>query len=461
LSEIRNTPAGLASAESFPSADALTHRWIVVILLSALAVISFVDKLIMSIIAQPISIELSLSDGQIALLMGPAFAILYALTSLPMAYLVDMHSRKRILLLGVLLWSVMTTLSGFAQGFLPLAWMRSGVAMGEAVLAPAAFSIIADLFRGEERAMPVTIYMIATVAAGVGALAIGGAVLMIATELSTYVGAPPWRLTLVAVGIPGLVVAFLFHRLVQEPARREGASSKPQPADMRAFGREITEKKAIYGGLLLSSGAFSFYLYCFLSWSPTIMVRAHGIEPAQAGILLGAILTPLSVISMYIWPRFATRINRRNPGMGVPSCMLLATLISALPFIIAPVMSSTAMFLLGAVGVSFVIGAWATLSGLALQAIAPSRMVARFTALNLLITNLLGYGLGPVTTVVLGKYLLDTGLPSRIGGVAEPIAWGLATQGIIAIAVMLIATLVFGRGMMVAGAALRSQLAAG
>lgn len=460
LSEARNTVAGPALAEILPSADALARRWTVVILLSALAVISFVDKLIMSIIAQPLSIELSLSDGQLALLMGPAFAILYALSSLPMAYLIDMHNRKRFVLFGVLLWSGMTIFSGFAQGFLPLALMRSGVAMGEAVLAPAAFSIIADLFRDEERALPVTIYMIASVAAGVGALAIGGAVLMIATELSPYVGAAPWRLTLVAVGIPGLVVALLFHRLVREPVRREGPSSKSQPANMRAFAQEIAGKKAIYGGLLLSGGAFSFYLYSFLSWAPAIMVRAHGIEPARAGLLLGAILTPLSVISMYIWPRLATIIDRRNPGMGIPCCMLLGTLISVLPFFIAPVMPSTALFLLGAAGVSFVIGAWATLTGLALQAIAPGRMVARFTALNLLLTNLLGYGAGPVTTVVLGRYLLDTGWPGRIGGVAEPIAWGLATQGAIAIAVMLAATLVFARGTMAAGRAPKLPAAA-
>jgi MFS family permease len=420
-------------------------RWRVAILLSLLAGISFVDKFVMAILAQPIAHDLSLSDSQIGLLIGPAFAILFALSGLPVAFLVDTRNRKRLVLAGVLIWSIMTILSGFTHQFALLTLMRSGVAIGEAVLAPAAFSMIADLFDGEERALPVTIFMVMTAAMGVGSMAIGGLAMMVATMLSPVVGAAPWRLALMMVGVPGLLVASCFHLLVKEPERRERPPA--HAVNMRAFVRELVSKKGLYAGLLGSSAAFAFFCYSLLSWAPTILVRAHGYSTAKAGIALGSVMMPVTIVSIYAWPRLATLIDRRRPKMGFAHGMQLATLVAIVPFITAPVMPTASLFLAGTLGPALLTGAWGTLTPLASQSIAPGWMVARVTALNLLLTNLLGYGAGPMLAVAFGHLWKRSDVPGWLGTVTEPIAWGIATEGALAVIIMLITTTLFARSM--------------
>lgn len=441
---VRSLASAIEGSERGPGGRP-SGRWCAAILLSLLAGISFIDKFIMSILAQPISQDLALSDGQIGLLIGPAFAILFALSGLPAAFLIDTRNRKKLVLAGVSVWSLMTIASGFCHQFALLAMMRSGVAIGEAVLAPAAFSMIADLFNEEERALPVTIFMIVTAAMGVGSMAIGGLAMMIATGLSPLLGAPPWRLTLIMVGIPGLFIACCFHLLVVEPRRREQPSA--HAVDMRAFFRELSGKKEIYVSLLGSSAAFAFFCYSMLSWAPTIMVRAHAYSPARAGIALGMIMTPVTIISIYAWPRLARLIEKRRPALGFALCMQAASLLAVVPFVIAPVLASTDLFLVGMVGPALLTGAWGTLTPLASQSIAPGWMVARVTAINLLLTNLLGYGAGPVLTVTLGDLWKRSGVPQWSGIVSEPIAWGIASEGAIAVVVMLITTTLFAHAM--------------
>lgn len=195
-----------------------------VALLTLAYLLSYIDRSVLGLLVQPIKADLGLSDAQIGWLLGPAFAIFYATVGLPLGWLVDHKPRTRLIALGVTVWSAATAACGMATGFLQLFLARMTVGVGEAVLSPAAFSIIGDSFPVERRARPIAIYSMAiTLGAGIASL-IGAAVLTWAKS-SPEITLPvlgtiaPWQATFLAVGLPGFAVAIVF-LLVREPRRQ-------------------------------------------------------------------------------------------------------------------------------------------------------------------------------------------------------------------------------------------------
>jgi MFS family permease len=209
--------------------------WTAVGLLALLYSVSLLDRLILAVLADPISKSIHLSDSQIGFVAGTGFAVLYSLASLPLAQLVDTQNRTWLVISGVSLWSAMTIGSGFATDFTGLLIARSGVALGEAVLVPATVSLIGDLFVKEKRTLPITVF--SSIAAIISPLSftVGGGMLLIASERMHLTGFEPWRMTFVLVGLPGLVLAFLFYRLVKEPYRQGGHASAISDASLRTF----------------------------------------------------------------------------------------------------------------------------------------------------------------------------------------------------------------------------------
>lgn len=419
----------------------LANRWRTVVLVSLLSGVSFLDKLILAVIAAPIATSLSLSDYQLSLLIGPAFAILYAIAGMPVAHLVDNHNRRLILCIGASLWSAATVCSAFAHDFGPLAMARSCVALGEAVLMPAAISMFADLFEEHERRGPVSFFFGVTACMSSGSILVGGLIFGLAANLQHSLDLAPWRLTLIMVGGPGLVLALLFYLFTNEPPRRN--IRNPAHVDGGRFVdflRELREQRGLYGPLFLANAGFGFFVYSMLSWVPTIMVRGFGLAPARAGIIAGGVMAPMAILGIYLWPVLAARIERHRPGVGIATCLLIVSIIAGLPYVIAPVATNLTIFVVGIGIAAGSTGAFGPLVPMALQSIAPGRMVAKMTALSLLIVNLLGYGLGPVATVALGKLAIHLKLAGALGMTHESLGLGLGFQGVIAAVVMLIGT---------------------
>lgn len=417
------------------------QNWLVVALMSMMLAMSLLDRLILSILANPVSLTLNLSDGQLGLLMGTSFAVLYSLAGLPLAHCIDTYNRKRLVVLGVTLWSAMTIVSGFATDFTQLLFARSGVAIGEAVLTPAAVSLIADLFRKEKRALPMTIYtsiggLMATVS-----FLVGGLVLDLASEV-TNPGFEAWRLTFVMVGCPGLLLALIFSFLVGEPARATHESAPNEKVSFPAFINYLVKYWWFYLPLLASGGVLNLFNSSLFSWLPTIMVRAHGFEPSDAGLVFGAVITPIQLTAIFLWPRLAMRIERRRRYEGVPGGLLIASIVS-LPFIIlGPLMTDTNYFI-GGIGMAILApAAWAILPVIGFQLFCPNRMRGRLAALNLFVMNIVGYGLGPILTVYLGEAWGETIILDSWGLSANPLARGLASTGLIATPIMIMCTYV-------------------
>jgi MFS family permease len=240
-------------AATSPSEDASpppmrvsAYGWYALLVLVLVYVINFIDRQIISILAQDIKHDLHLQDAQIGFLYGTAFAVFYALFGIPLGRLADSWYRGRLIAVGLGLWSSMTALSGFASNFAMLATARIGVGIGEASASPAAYSMISDYFPKEKRATALSIYSAGLYIGGGLSLPVGGLVsnrwnAAFPSAAEAPLGLAGWQAAFLAVGIPGLLLA-LWVLSLREPQR--GASDGlPQPVvrpnAWADFGREL------------------------------------------------------------------------------------------------------------------------------------------------------------------------------------------------------------------------------
>ena len=224
----------MADESGYPSRP---YAWAVVAILIATAVLSYTDRQVLSLLVDPIRGELGISDGQVSLLLGTAFAVVYGIAGIPLGLLADRTSRRNLIFLGVLVWSCGTLACGLSHSFGQLFSARIVVGLGEAVLSPAAISLISDYFPPSRRGTAVGFFL-SGIAMGIGAaILIGGGVLHM-VESGVLAGTPlasqpAWRLVLLLIGAPGLLWSLAI-LVIREPARRANESSSD--AEVRTTG---------------------------------------------------------------------------------------------------------------------------------------------------------------------------------------------------------------------------------
>jgi MFS family permease len=207
-------------------------------------VLNFLDRQIITILAEDIKADLGVSDAQIGFLYGTAFAVFYAIFGIPLGRLADVWNRRTLIATGLAFWSVMTALSGFARGFPGLAAARIGVGVGEASASPAAFSMLADSFPPRRRATVLAIYSSGIYLGGGLGLMIGGQIVdrwnAAFPPGSAPLGLAGWQAAYLIVGLPGLLLA-LWVRTLREPVRglADGVPTTPEPHPWRAFAKEL------------------------------------------------------------------------------------------------------------------------------------------------------------------------------------------------------------------------------
>ena len=218
-----------ANPGGYPSRS---YAWTVVAILIATAVLSYTDRQVLSLLVDPIRAELHITDNEVSLLLGTAFAVVYGVAGIPLGWLADRTSRRNLIFAGVLVWSVGTLACGLSHSFGQLFAARIVVGTGEAVLSPAAISLISDYFPPSRRGTAVGFFL-SGIAMGIGvAILIGGGVLHL-VERGVLTGTPlasqpAWRLVLLMIGAPGLLWAFTI-LLIREPARRATEPSDDAP----------------------------------------------------------------------------------------------------------------------------------------------------------------------------------------------------------------------------------------
>ena len=208
-------------SEQWPSAR---RGWLTTIILLIAFTFSFVDRQVLNLLVDPIRHDLGITDTQISFLQGFAFAVTYVLMSVPLGRMVDKFNRVFITTGGILVWSMTTIACGLSRNYVQLLFARFGVGAGEAALTPAAWSVLADYFRPEKLALPISVYLMGPYL-GAGLAMIAGAQVLDWSRDAEFVTVPllgqmaPWQATFIAVGLPGVLIAGLLLTIV-EPARK-------------------------------------------------------------------------------------------------------------------------------------------------------------------------------------------------------------------------------------------------
>ena len=381
------------------------HAWYTVGLLTVLFILSFIDRSILALMAEPVGQSLGLADRQLALLLGLGFALVYSFGGLPLAQLVDTRDRRKVVAVGVGVWSVATVLSAFAGGFWSLLILRCGVALGEAVLTPAAVSLIADLFLKEKRSLPMSVYLSVGSFMSIGSYMAGAMAYDFAASLSAATGLAPWQLTFILVGLPGVILAIVFLFTAANPPRGESLKIGQDYSSWGAFFGYIRKRALFFVPLLSAAGVYCFFSLAVITWLPTFLVREEGLSLSQAGYMLGWIGVPTGLIGNFFWPQLSMAIDRRWKNRGAATVLLIAACVSGPAFAMGIFSGGTVLYVCLGIGILFG-SAFPVIPPIAYQQFGPIRMRARLAAVNLLIIALLGYGLGPLVAVELGALIV-------------------------------------------------------
>ena len=372
------------------------YRYYVLIMVTLVSMINIADRLIMSILMEDIKADFQLSDTQVGLLVGLAFALFYALMSFPIARWADIGNRKNILSLAVILWSGMTALCGAAAGFYSLFLARLGVGVGEAGGSPPTYSLIADYFKPSERARAMGVYMVGAALGTGGGLIIGGI-------LGEMLG---WRKTFLVLGIPGVLLGVLFFFSVKEPQRGRLDAGGEKDKQAQAIKKTLKSLAAnsIFIRISMSFAMLTMIGYAMAFWLAPIMLRNFDIPLSKVGLYLGLTYIAAGIPAPLIGGYFTDYMAKRDARWRawIPA---IAIIIVAVALWFCVMASSFEVFISCFVVAYFVfmIPQGATLSVLQSSLGAGERAV--WSSFALMINSLMGAALGPLLVGILSDSL--------------------------------------------------------
>ena len=384
------------------------YSWYVVAILLLAYTLSFVDRMILSLLIAPIRAALDISDTQVSLLIGLAFALFYTLLGLPLAWIADRYNRRNLIVAGIAVWSVMTAGCGFAGSYASLFAARMGVGVGEATLSPAAYSMLSDYFPRDRLARAMAVYSIG-VPLGSGVAMILGSFVVQAVLAAPTVDVPfygpmdAWRLIFVWVAAPGILVALLM-LTVREPLRRGRAAAAMMP-DASAAGApglvaHIGGQRAALGALFGGMSLIGLVMYGAIAWIPTFFARSYGMEVAQAGLWFGVIMAVGGALGLIAGGALADRLFAKGVGDAHLRVMRLSILLGGPPLAAMALMPDPALAF-AMLALAFPCLTMHGVGGVALQLITPNEYRARMTALYFFVVNLVGLGFGPMLMALL------------------------------------------------------------
>ena len=389
------------------------YSWYVVAILLLAYTLSFVDRMILSLLVAPIRAALDISDTQVSLLIGLAFALFYTLLGLPLAWIADRYNRRNLIVAGIAVWSVMTAGCGFAGSYASLFAARMGVGVGEATLSPAAYSMLSDYFPRDRLARAMAVYSIG-VPLGSGVAMILGSFVVQAVLAAPTVDVPfygpmdAWRLIFVWVAAPGILVALLM-LTVREPFRRGRAASAVMPdapAGAPGLVAHIGGQRAALGALFGGMSLIGLVMYGAIAWIPTFFARSYGMDVAQAGLWFGVIMAIGGALGLIAGGALADRLFAKGVGDAHLRVMRLSILLGGPPLAAMALMPDPALAF-AMLGLAFPCLTMHGVGGVALQLITPNEYRARMTALYFFVVNLVGLGFGPMLMALLTDNLFQ------------------------------------------------------
>ena len=365
--------------------DTTWYRWYVLAMLTGLYTFNFIDRQILVILQEPIKAEMGLSDTQLGLLSGLAFAVIYVVAGLPIARWADRGNRRNIVTIALVVWSGMTALSGLAQNYWQLLLARVGVATGEAGGSPPAHSMISDIFKKEERATALSIYSMGINFGGLIGLLAGG---WIAQTMD-------WRYAFYLVGIPGLLYAIALRLTVREPPR--GFAEKITVVDESPSMIEVAKvllTRPTFRHMAIAAGLHAFISYGAANFAPSFYIRTHGMDLGPVGTWL-ALAGITGAIGTFLGGYLTDKLMLRDQRwyLWVPAISTLITLpVSMIIYNVGnPYIALSLQFVTGLTFSMYLA------PNLALaHSLVGLRMRAMSSAVLFFILNIIGLGLGPL-----------------------------------------------------------------
>ena len=373
------------------------YRWYSLGILVLVYTSSHVDRQIMGILLEPIKTDLGASDTQMGFLIGLTFALFYATLGIPIAMLADRSNRRNIITVAVTIWSGMTVICGFAQSFFQLALARIGVGIGEAGSSPPSHSMISDMFPLKERGTAMGIYALGVNIGLLIAYLAGG-------WMSEHWG---WRYTIIAVGVPGLLIALLVRFTVDEPIR--GASDNSEKTT--AAPPFMTVAKYMWATkstrhVVFGSALAGFVGYGMVLWLPAFFVRSHGLSQTEVGFTLALMSGVVGGTGTFVAGKFADMLAKKDirwfawvvaigKGGLVPFLVLF--------FLMQDFTSALLIYLIPA----FFGGFYLAPTFAMIQSLVKPEMRAVAAAICLFLLNIIGMGIGPQGVGILSDVLSD------------------------------------------------------
>lgn len=397
--------SAVAESEERPAA---LRAWQSLGILLVFYVFAFIDRQIISLLVQPIKRDLGLSDIQIGMLQGLAFAIFFSIGGLALGWLVDRASRRWIIFCGMLVWSLSSAGCGLATSFGLLFLARLAVGVGEAALTPSAYSLLHDIFPRERLATAIAIFSSGATVGGGMAYAVGGALIGLLPEQGVAVpgwgDVESWRAAFLITGLPGILLAFLVFAIPEPRRKRPQARAEAGKETLGAFvGRNRRLFVAHFAG-------FPLHTICTVSlmaWGPAFYLRRFGWETHEVGLTFAAMIGVMGTLGNILGGMavdFAYRRGMRDAHFRIP---LINTVICLPLFCVGLLTSSpwiATIFLM--LGFGF-LTSYAGPAASALQMISPGHLRGQLSAIYIVLISMVGTGLGPlavgfVTDVVLG-----------------------------------------------------------
>jgi predicted MFS family arabinose efflux permease len=393
------------------------HRYYVVFLMFVAYFLNSIDRNIINVLQQSIKKEFHLMDWQLGLMTGFAFALFYTTIGIPTARLIDGGAvRTKIIAGGLALWSVATALCGVCQNFWQLLICRAGVGVGEGTFGPSTMTMVSDYFGPTERARAMGVYLIGLPIGSMVGVATGGII-------ADHYG---WRMALLVVGLPGLLVAVIIRATMKEPPRglADGHYTRlEQPLPIGQVFRTVTKKKTVFH-LLLAASFASFSTVGGMVWFLPYLQRAYHLSAGEIGPRWGLMVGVTGMIGTLGGSWLADRLGKRDFKyfMLVPA----ASMLLSFPFYIVAMMTQNFALCFACLVVPAAINnVWIPAAMSLTQALAPLAMRALLGMFVTFAANLIGHGIAPPT--IGGMSDLFT---AHFGNDTEGLRWALIVAAV-------------------------------
>lgn len=385
--------------------------WISALVIFVLTAIALADRMAIAMLIGPIKADFGIGDFQASLLIGLAFTLFYVIFLLPIGAAADRFSRRKVLAICLLIWSVATILCGFTVGFVTLFLMRMLMGAGEAAIGPCSHGIIGASFPRESLSKPLALQGIGfQVGPAVGVAAAGG--ILAAGAGGAFAGWPligelaPWRIAFILIGLPGLLALFLIPLLTDPDSDRRHApevtDAAPPAASLMPF---LRENRLLMGLMLFGSGISAMALGTVTGWVPEYLQRTLEVSPAVAGATLGSMMLISAFVGQGLYSVIVDWFAARG-HLDAPIRVGLLPAALAIPLAwFAFEADTTAAFYPLLVAFLLCVTPFNALNNTVAQQIAPPALRSRISALFIFAISILGFAIGPALVGWLSEFV--------------------------------------------------------